>query len=74
MISMNESDYNKIVMMDTRTWLAGQALSGLCANPALSDAVAKRANQSRDMPARTYAVMAREIADATLAELAKEKP
>lgn len=60
--------------MNVRTWLAGQALAGLCANPmVLADLV----GFAKENPATTMAAslgkMATNIADATLAELAKEK-
>lgn len=72
--NMDDSDYKKIVLLDTRAWLAGMALSGLCANTALSNTMAVKFNTERDMASKIYASMAREIADATLEELAKEKP
>jgi hypothetical protein len=51
-------------------WLAGQALAGLCAN----QRVACISNLS-DLEASAFVVqIAVSMADATLAELAKEKP
>lgn len=59
--------------MSLRTYLAGQALAGLCANVMVTTTLAKEFNLTRPQAATTLSHMACEVADALLAELGKEK-
>jgi hypothetical protein len=77
-----ETTINNIAMRDasamaTRTWLAGQALAGLCANQRVMEKAADKAYSSNlsDLEASKFVVqIAVSMADAALYELAKEKP
>lgn len=62
--------------MNVRTWLAGQALAGLCGNPTVFDGASRMPERDKmddKGAAGIFAEIAVEMADATLAALAKEK-
>lgn len=71
MTETNQTGDTGISYMTLRTYLAGQALAGLCANARMAQE-AEQISKTRLVP-NEYAKVSVVLADALLAELAKEK-